>query len=320
MFRLSTLIIASCFHFSGIVVAQSPSPGQLILPAKTCTLSFQWLADTTTSPAEPHAAMLIPVRLKHCPRTFYLQFDLGAPASLLYRNKIDAIRKKYPSAIPQQAADGILQYISLKAGKTMVNVREISVKQFDSTAINWNRKSAIEIIGTFGADLIDGRVVAIDYPNCTITLSDSLSPRQKENLTLVNFMYTNRRVLLPAIVNGKATILYFDTGSSMFSLLTSKETSQQLAIPGALPVRQEVNSWGKLLTAYTLSTNAGIDLANTSLPLQATTWIEGVSDAQVAQMLRMGIGGMTGNKLFLDHVLVLDTKNHLFGLKLSSPH
>jgi hypothetical protein len=31
-------------------------------------------------------------------------------------------------------------------------------------------------------------------------------------------------------------------------------------------------------------------------------------------MLRMGIGGMTGNKLFLHYILVLDTKNKKFGL------
>jgi hypothetical protein len=42
--------------------------------------------------------------------------------------------------------------------------------------------------------------------------------------------------------------------------------------------------------------------------------MEGVSDSQVAQMMKMGIGGMTGNALFLDYILVIDTVNKKFGL------
>jgi hypothetical protein len=34
-------------------------------------------------------------------------------------------------------------------------------------------------------------------------------------------------------------------------------------------------------------------------------------------MMQMGIGGMTGNKLFLNYTLVLDTKNKKFGLMAS---
>jgi hypothetical protein len=38
----------------------------------------------------------------------------------------------------------------------------------------------------------------------------------------------------------------------------------------------------------------------------------------VEQMKKIGIGGMTGNKLFLNHQLLLDTKNKKFGVFNSS--
>jgi hypothetical protein len=31
-------------------------------------------------------------------------------------------------------------------------------------------------------------------------------------------------------------------------------------------------------------------------------------------MLKLGIGGMTGNKLFLNYILIIDTRNKKFGL------
>lgn len=55
-------------------------------------------------------------------------------------------------------------------------------------------------------------------------------------------------------------------------------------------------------------------IANTTLPLHSVTYIEGASSAQVERMLKAGIGGMTGNKLFLHYVLILDTKNQQFGV------
>jgi hypothetical protein len=33
-------------------------------------------------------------------------------------------------------------------------------------------------------------------------------------------------------------------------------------------------------------------------------------------MLKMGIGGMTGNKLFSDYILILDTKLKMFGIAI----
>jgi hypothetical protein len=55
-------------------------------------------------------------------------------------------------------------------------------------------------------------------------------------------------------------------------------------------------------------------LASHKLPIKFATYIEGASDTQIQQMMKMGIGGMTGNKLFLNATLVLDTRNKKFGV------
>jgi hypothetical protein len=221
---------------------------------------------------------------------------------------------KYPGSIPKEEPGDKLQNFLFKADKMPVLAKEMAVKQFDSTTINWTDKNSVEIIGTIGADLIDGKVAIIDYPHCRLTISNTIPEKLMRHIALTSFIYSNRSVLIPAKVKDKKTILYFDTGSSMFELLTDKETCNRLSIPNAKIWQYTVKSWDKFLIANTLPSNDSIELGNTTIPIHSSTYMEVISSSQIERMSKMGIGGMTGNKLFLNYILVLDTKNHKFGL------
>lgn len=310
---LSPLLIISLFIFPiNSILSQSASVAQLVLPSRLSTISFEWQGDSVHSKWEAHTAMIIPVKLKNGPRLFYMQFDLGAPSSVFYKNKMDAIGAKYPGVIPLENNNRISEY-NFWIDRTPAIAREILVKQFDSTSIDW-KKDGKEIIGTIGTDLIDHRVVVLDYPGKKIHILPSVPPRLKRKLSFSNFTYVNKSVLLPATINAKETLLFFDTGSSMFELLTNKKTCLQLAMPGAKPEQHQVKSWDRTLTANTYASSANINIANTKLSLASVTYMEGASHAQVERMLKAGIGGMTGNKLFLHHVLILDTRSQQFGV------
>lgn len=313
--------ITTAFIFCTIIysdAARSQSmPGltenKLLLPEKNYSIPFHWQGDSANSVWEPHTAMLIPVKLKNCPKQFFMQFDLGSPSSLLYKNKLLAIQSKYPKAMQVSDSTDKLVQFSFKAGKMPVIAKEIVVKQFDSSAISWSNNS-VEIIGTIGADFIDNKTVVIDYPQKTLSISSTIPVKLLPHLVLNDFMYVGRRVLLPANIQGKPAMLYFDTGSSMYELLTSKKTCESLAIPNSQAIQRKVRSWDKYLTANSLPSNDSIQIGDTKIRLHYSTYIEGISTAQVEQMMKMGIGGMTGNKIFLHHKLVLDTKNKKFGL------
>lgn len=257
---------------------------QLRLPKEDQSVKFSWLSDTINHKPEPYSAMLIPVKLNGCPKVFYMQFDLGAPHSLLYSDQLKKILAKYP--------------------KTDTNTFVI--------AKDGNKNASI--IGTIGEDIIDGKTLVIDYPkhelSILIKIPDNLSKKTK----LSSFMLVKGSILLPATLDGKQTILFFDTGSSAFELLTSKATSDQLAIPNTATESYPVKSWGRTLTANTRPSADSLAMALQKLPIKKVTYIDGASDSQVQQMLKLGIGGMIGNKLFLDSILVIDTKNKKFGI------
>jgi hypothetical protein len=291
--------------------AQPLAPNQLVLPEGNQTIPFAWKADSLNGKWDQHTAMLIPVKLPNCPKQFYMQFDLGAPSSLLYRNKLKDISARYPGSVQLNDTASMLKAFSFRAGKVNILAKEIMVKQFSQSRLNWD-KNSVEVIGTIGSDLIDDRTVMINYPRQQISLSTQrpVTP----DLQLTDFIFARRSILLPAIIRGKKKMLYFDTGSSAFELLTDKETAESLAAPGAVAAKYPVRSWDKIMTANTLATNDSIEIAQLKIPLAATTYMEGFSNSQVSQMMKMGIGGMTGNKLFLDYILVLDTRNKKFGL------
>lgn len=312
-----TLLLLTVLLYSHTLQAQTApitEIEQLTMPGTTNTLPFYWQGDTVNGKWEPHSAMLIPVKLNNCAKQFYMQFDLGAPNSLFYKNKLAAIQEKYPGAIPLGEPAGKLTQFTFRAGKTSIQAKEIAVKQFDSSTINWRHKKSIEIIGTIGADLVNGKVAIIDYPNRKLTISETIPEKLLAKLTLTELVYMHKKILIPATINGRETVLYFDTGSSMFSLLTDKKTADSLAIAGSVAVQSRVRSWNRVLTANSLPTNHSIVICNTSIPIRYVTHIEGASKAQVEQMMKLGIGGMTGNKLFLEYQLVLDTKNKRMGI------
>ena len=314
--KKQTFPLLLCMLFIQGIQAQLPPAlpaNQLAYKAGSHTLPLQWKGDSLHGQWDPHAALLVPITIPGCPKRFYMQFDTGSPYSLFYGNKLQAIHRKYPAITSLNSMGDSLTHFSFKAGPLIITAKQIMVHSFDSSGIDWKNNHTPEIIGTLGTDLIDNKVVVIDYPRQQLLISDSVPATFKKGKP-AGFLFAMRRILLPAEIQGKKTILYFDSGSSAFELLTDKATCNRLAADSLLTVQYPVQSWGKILTAHTISTNDSITLAGHTIPIRHATWIEGVSETQVSQMMKMGIGGMTGNKLFLSNILVLDTRNKQFML------
>jgi hypothetical protein len=311
----SAIIIFLFFYFNNVVAqpGHAATANQLQLPTADYRVKFTWLGDTVNAKWEPYSALLIPVHFPGCPKQFYMQFDMGAPHSLFYKNTLKAMRAKYVHGIPVIDSSSKLHDLTFLLGKQKVFAKEIGLKDYGDTTISLDNKS-ITVIGTLGVDLIDNKTAIIDYPAKQLMICGEIPGKLKSQVTLSPFMYIQGSILLPALIRGKQSLLYFDTGSSAFELLTSKEICTALAAPNTSPVSYPVKSWGKILTANTVATPDSLVLASHKLPIKFATYIEGASDTQIRQMMKMGIGGMTGNKLFLNAILVLDTRNKKFGI------
>ncbi|GAA4320802.1 hypothetical protein [Flaviaesturariibacter amylovorans] len=302
--RLPAFLLALAF-FASVLVASAQAP--LRLPAGTHRVPFEWLSSSTPAGPEPHAALLLPVVLPGCPERLYLQFDLGAPHTILYTDAVAGLRARHPRSLPAPDSAGRLRAFAFRLGTMAVEAPSIGLKDYDTSG------AGPRIIGTAGSDLVAGRIVAIDYPGRALVFGDSLpAPLRAGDMTPL--VWAAGRVLLPAVVQGRETMLFFDTGSSAFPLLTDSMQAAALSTRGAAMVSYPVRSWGRTLTANQAASADSITIGHRRLPLRTVTWMGGVPSAQVEGMRRMGIGGMTGNALFSGSVLVLDLKAKQFAV------
>ena len=299
-----------------------PPANQLVLGSSVTITPFVWLKDSTENGLDEYSAMLLPVTLEGIPGTYYMQFDLGAPYSLLYGKAISSLNEKYNKIMIHQNGEAFsLERFNFKVGNTAVFAKSIKVKDYGS-AIDWNDSSRARIIGTIGADFIEDKVLTIDYKHEIISVAPEIPHELANAAQFVDFRFESRRVLLPSKIDGQEQTLLFDTGASAFELLTDEDTWKALSKEGSKEETYEANSWGKKLIVHNIESNSRIEFGNVELPLSMVTYIEGTGFMQNMLMRFSGMGGMIGNKLFIGKVLVLDTKNQKYTLinNISQPH
>lgn len=291
-----------------------PAANQLAIPHLPLASPFVWQADTTARPAVAHAALLIPVELPGCPRPCLLQFDTGAPSSVLYAHPLAALSARYP-ALRQQLrprAD-TLANVHLRLGGQPLLARWLRLLPMGSHELPPDEHTPV-LIGTLGADLLDGRVVVLDYPRQRLLLCAQVPDSLTRGTSFAPLTFDSRRVLLQARVQGQERHLLFDSGSSAFALLTSKAAWNELRQPGTQATETNVNSWGRQLTAHTAATPAALGLGPATVPLATVTYIKGTTFWQSALMRFSGMGGMLGNAPLTGSVVILDVPGKRFGV------
>ncbi|UOR07086.1 hypothetical protein MUN82_08290 [Hymenobacter aerilatus] len=290
-----------------------PPVNQLVVTKLPATCTFSWLADTSAGRITPHAALLVPVTLPGCPRTCYLQFDTGAPYSILYAKPMVALQRQYPAMRTAiQPATTSAQNVHFALGQGQVQAREMRVLPYGTAQLP--DSATPFVIGTLGTDVLEGRALVLDYAHHRFTLSNVVPDSLARQAAFVPLSFKSRRLLVEAAIAGKDRQLLFDSGSSAFALLTSKSEWHKMAEPAAAVQTINVNSWGSTLTSYTTATAARLQLGGAALPLQTVTYIEGMSWWQQLLMQTSGMSGMLGNEPFAEQLVVFDVRGGRFGV------
>lgn len=291
---------------------QAPA-NQLVVSQLPATTTFAWEADTAHH--LDHAALLVPISISGCPRTCYLQFDTGAPYTLLKSNALAVLRAEFPATrATLQAPHDTVHNFRFAIGQGQVQARKIWVRPYaNATQLPANPDEPF-VIGTLGTDVFDGRTLIIDYARQRFSFSSTAPDSLTRRATFVPMSFKERRVLLSVGLQGKPQELMFDSGSSAFALLTSPSNWEQMAQPAATAQSTPVNSWGKILTAHTVATTASMQFGAATVPLGTVTYIDGTTFMQRTLTRFSGMGGMLGNAPFAQHTIILDAKAGRFGV------
>lgn len=313
---VKALFVAAALCLATPALAQSP---QLALHGDGREFEFQWVEARFGDRIEPHAALIVPVRIEGAPKTLYMQFDLGAPSTVLLKAKLDSLTERLSDLAA--GADGQVARFAFSMGG--VRAEAATVRVIDggvSEGVAWDDPARIDIIGTIGADLLRGRTLVIDYPRHRIFVGAAVPEGLAAADQMLPFVFTPRGVVLTGmVIDGEAKNIMLDTGSSAFALLTSQEDWLSKTDGGAGATSFPVSSWGRTLTAHVAPTRSVAHVGDTAIPLGEVAYIEGVDAAQAEAMRASGMGGMTGNKLFVDRILILDAAHSAYAVVAPRP-
>lgn len=286
---------------------------QLTVTASTEDFAFEWGSQDTGGRVEPHAFQFVPVTVPGVEETLWLQFDLGAPTSVLYLRQLESLRERGANLeVKKSEGRAWVENFEFGVGTTSVSASSVRVIP-QGKAIDWEDSKRRRLIGTLGADYVDGHVLVLDFAKQRIQLADAV-PESLAALPMQDFSFRGRRVFLPSMIDGEPGDMWFDSGSSAFQLIVDEDTAREKARPDAEEEVYEGSSWGKPIHIHNIPAEGEIRFGQTVIPLDTVTWIDWPNQWLGMMLQFSSTGGMCGNKLFLGRTLILDTARQRFAV------
>ena len=284
-------------------------------------INFNWEPITLGERVFEKAAMQVPFTIDSISSPMTLQLDLGATSSMLYGNsidyfirsnpglaaKLDTVHKNY--MIEGQRQGGFHNLRTKIDGHHFAFNDMAYFEGYGDTITGAPAKPAA--IGTLGAPFFAGKVLVIDYPNHRFAVLDSLADAARAQFEFLDCRLENSRIKIPFTIGGVVYWLMFDTGSSLFSIMTNQKYYEQFT--GNSPVDSlGIPSWGKTLEVYGRKADKQLHFGSVVLPPNYVYMMPGNDwdDFYKSE----GIIGVTGNALFLEKIIAIDFKSKKFGV------
>lgn len=286
-------------------------------------IKFEWHGDSIGQKYFDKLSILIPFQIDNLPYKFNAQFDLGAVTTMLYGNSISPFLKLNPSlnskidtssqVLIQGQKNPLLKDVELKLDNMSFGKRNIALfKGYgDTLTIDSINTNTVKHIGTIAPDLFKDHILIIDYPNKRIALTEEL-PKSFNKATFQKMEVHNGRIKIPFTVADSTHNVMFDTGSSIFELITDEENLKRIAKPNS-PVLDslQISSWGQYHYVNSRAIN-NLKVGSKSFPNAKVYLWKGRDYLQFNK--KENIIGATGNALFLNNTIIIDYKTKRFGI------
>lgn len=282
----------------------SPPENGLTVLNEAQNIPIRWVHDNEA----PYSALLVPVNIPGIDETLFMQLDSGSPVTVFYKASLQSIDNELKKA-RLKIKDSTRVNLTFHIKELRITSEDFKLMDYGNK-IDFKNRDAENIIGTIGTDLLEKRILVLDFPNSRCSFIETV-----DETGFSEFEFTKRRILLPAKLGGQNIQLLYDSGTSGYEFITDETTWEKFRIPNGKIKTEKGNSWGKELKVISAPANEKIKIGNSYLPLREVTHIKGVSKIQTVLMRSSGMGGMVGNRLFLNRKIILDCKREKFKLE-----
>lgn len=286
-------------------------------------IHFNWEGDSVSGKYFDKIAMTIPISLDNLPHKFSMQLDLGATVTVVYGNSIkpyldtySELKNKIDTTLKfRMQSQTNFKFKDVKLKLDNVNFGNRNIGHFTNFGDNISKDSintkTEKYIGTIAPDLFENKILIIDYPNKRICVTSEL-PKQFTKAQFRKYKIKDGRIKIPITINGKDEDVMFDTGSSLFALITTTEKANKISSKPIVDSLR-ISSWGDFFMVFAQTIKSKIMFGKKELG-KANVYFDdkkGNEDFYKDEE----IWGITGNAYFLNNVVIIDYKNKRFGVK-----
>ena len=167
-------------------------------------------------------------------------------------------------------------------------------------------------VGTIGANIFRDTTLVIDYPHQRLAMMGELPNALADRVVFVDMTLENGKIKVPISIDGQSYDVMFDTGSSMFPLLVSSPDWQRFRDSAASVDTLQISSWGTKIPVFGSPTKSGLAIGGVRLQGER---VYGISHEGFWNFFeQLGILGLMGNAMFLDHQVIIDFPGRRFGV------
>ena len=289
-----------------------------IIP-EALTEKFYWTEADISGRHFDKAAMYLPISFDSVSKKLYAQFDLGSDATILYQNNLKSIAEynylKIDSVTDLNTDRPlfIIKNVGLKIGK--INFGKKNVPGFynygEPIVEKKNASVAEKSIGTIGADIIQNKLLVINFPDQTISFLDSTNTELENYFSFEKCKIENNRIMVPININGKTFYFMYDTGASLFPMMTTLTNWKGLTNQKNNDTLS-VTNFGNQVTMFGSNSSKSIKIGNNSLSDFAVYYAKDNNFDDMFEQLKCD--GIIGNSFFFNKTICIDYKTKRFGI------
>lgn len=316
LFLILSILISSCAVIRNKMTSET-FESHLINENELIYSHIQWKEDSIQGSEIEKSSIFVPVKLKGINEELFMQLDLGATRTMFYNNTLEAFCEKYPDLkkdIIQKETYSIYNnaIIKLNDFQTFKANRLYVLKNFGQTKIDTN----FIVIGTLGYDILGDNVLILDFKTNQLAICVNIPEEIESKITYIKGAdLESFPIILPFRLGKKRIRLFFDTGASMFPILTGTNRLKKLAKHRKIEQVDSISSWGKMIPIFkpveTKDNMRNLTIENINLDK-----IEIYGEKRLNKLTYVGkyLYGITGNVVFDNKVLIIDRKNNSFGI------
>jgi hypothetical protein len=271
---------------------------------------IRWDSTTVAGISFDKAAFFIPVKVKGIKKPVFMQFDSGSSSSLFYQKTLQAIGSELKTLFSQKDSTLYATDVDLEIGSAHLHANKMEIREDMGTT---NLDTSFIVIGTIGYDAVRDRTLIMDFKHDQLAITQAQPDNLNKRINYIPGVSVNKfPFLIKAKIGDDEVTLGYDTGSSLFPLITSINKVANLDKQQKLDTLCCVSSWGVDHPIYRKKFHQPIQLGNTVFTDQ---YVYGTQQFSALDYVPgwLFYGG-TGNSLFLNKIVYVDTRNNKFGL------